>query len=100
MIIMTELDSSTFLHAQSRIQTPKIWCLASGPREWSTGVVRGPREWSVVHEGSPWTRSTKVVHGPGVRVLSFLNYKEFIRFWEFRDRSLITGEGGLVEMKT
>ena len=22
-------------------------------------------------EGSPWTRSTKVVHGPGVRVLSF-----------------------------
>jgi hypothetical protein len=48
----------------------------------------------MVHKGSPWTRSTKVVHGPGVRVLSFLNYKEFIRFWEFRDRSLITGEGG------
>jgi hypothetical protein len=54
----------------------------------------------MVHEGSPWTRSTKVVHGPAVRVLSFPNYKEFIRFWEFRDRSLITGEGGLVEMKT
>ena len=60
MIIMTELNSSTFFHAQSRIKTPKIWCLASGPQEWS-----------MVHEGSPWTRSTKVVHGPGVSVLSF-----------------------------
>ena len=40
MIIMTELDSSTFFHAQSRSDSnPKN--LVS--RKWSTGVVRGPR---------------------------------------------------------
>jgi hypothetical protein len=69
-MIMTELDSNTFFHAQSRSNS-NLKNLVS--RKWSMRVVHesGPREWSVVHECSPWTRSTKVVHGAGVRVLSF-----------------------------
>jgi hypothetical protein len=63
-MIMTELDSSTFSMHSQEFKPPK-----SGVSQ----VVHesGPLEWFVVHEGSPWTRSTKVVHGPGVRVLSF-----------------------------
>ena len=44
---------------------PKLGLIELGPLP---GRQNGPR---VVHECSPRTRSTKVVRGPGVRVLSF-----------------------------
>jgi hypothetical protein len=72
MIIMTELDSSTFFHAVSQVvheSGPREWSTRvvheSGPREWSTRVVHksGPREWSMdqVHEGSPRTWGPRFV---------------------------------------
>ena len=61
MIIMNSTRAHFSMHSQE----------FKPPKSGVSQVVHesGPLEWSMVHEGSPWTRSTKVV--PGVRVLSF-----------------------------